>query len=300
MLRKTLHTLLIATALTGAAFIAYAEGSEKPQDAKAEQAPAAQANPTKDAPVGAPGAAAATADAAADKTSTDPLEPKKTIWPFSGWKGTVDKQAAQRGAQIYTQVCSACHSMDLVTYRSLSKIGFSEGEIKALASQKQVERIDDNTGERVQKPAQPFDHFVAPFANETASRAANNGAYPPDLSLIVKAREHGPDYVYSLLTGFGNPPANEPAVAGKYYDPYFAGHWISMPPPLHDNAVTYQDGTNATVDQMARDVVTFLQWATEPEMEQRHEMGIKVLIFLTIMTGFFYVAKKRVWGKLKK
>jgi ubiquinol-cytochrome c reductase cytochrome c1 subunit len=212
--------------------------------------------------------------------------------------GHVDKQAAQRGFQVYSQVCSACHSMDLVDYRTLSKIGFTEGEIKAIASQKQVSDFDDK-GQAIQRPGKPFDHFVAPFPNKQAAAAANGGAAPPDLSLIVLAREHGPDYVYSILTGFGNAPGNETPVPNKYFDPYFSGHWISMPPPLHDNAVTYEDGTPATVDQMARDVVTFLQWAAEPEMEERHEMGLKALVFLFIMTVLLYVAKKRVWKKIK-
>jgi ubiquinol-cytochrome c reductase cytochrome c1 subunit len=231
------------------------------------------------------------------KVSTEALEPKKNVWPFDGMRGNLDKQAAQRGFQIYSQVCSVCHSMNLVAYRDLTQLGFSEAEVKVIASQKQVDDMDDN-GAHIQRPGKPFDHFVPPYPNEKASRAANNGAYPPDLSLIVKAREHGPDYVYSLISGFKAAPANEPAVAGKYYNPYFQGHWISMPPPLRDNAVAYQDGTNASVDQMARDVVTFLEWAAEPEMQERHEMGIKVLVFLFIMAIMFYVAKKRMWKKL--
>jgi ubiquinol-cytochrome c reductase cytochrome c1 subunit len=271
MLRKTLQLLVIASALTGStAFYAHAEGS----------------------------AAAAQTPAQDKASSTDAIEPKESVWPFSGHTGHVDKQAAQRGFQIYSQVCSACHSMNLVAYRDLGKLGFSVEEIKAVAKQKQVSDLDDN-GQVVQRPGKPFDHFVPPFPNEDASRAANNGAYPPDLSLIIKAREHGPDYVYSILTGFGNPPANETPVANKYYNPYFQNHWISMPPPLNEGAVTYQDGTKASVDQMARDVVTFLQWAAEPEMEQRHEMGIKVMIFLFVMTILTYIAKKRVWRNLK-
>ena len=238
------------------------------------------------------------AEANAEASSTEAKKPEKIVWPFDGMQGKVDKQAAQRGFQVYSQVCSACHSLDMVTYRSLEKLGFSEAEVKAIASQKQVEDENDS-GERYMRPAKPFDHLVAPYANEKASRAANNGAYPPDLSLIVKAREEGPDYVHSLLTGFSNPPANVTPVSGKYYDPYFQGHWISMPPPLQEGSVSYQDDTKATVDQMARDVVVFLQWAAEPEMEDRHEMGIKVLIFLALFTGVMYAAKKRIWAKIK-
>lgn len=225
------------------------------------------------------------------------LEPKHAHWPFAGMMGHLDKQAAQRGFQVYKQVCSACHSMNLVAYRSLAQLGFEEGEIKAIAAEKQVDDMDEK-GEHIQRPAKPFDHFVPPFPNEDASRAANGGAYPPDLSLITKAREHGPDYVYSLLTGFTNPPAGVQPVANKHYNPYFTNHWISMAAPLNEGAVEYQDGTKATVDQMAHDVVVFLQWAAEPETQERHEMGIKVLVFLAIMSAFFLIAKRRIWNKI--
>lgn len=237
-----------------------------------------------------------------DKTSSGhKAEPelKQIVWPFDGMTGHVDRQAAQRGFQVYKQVCAACHSMNLVAYRSLGQLGFSEAEVKALAAEKQVEDYDDK-GERIQRPGKPSDHIVPPYPNEDASRAANSGAYPPDLSLLVKARHEGPDYIYSILTGFDKAPAGETPVANKYYNPYFPGHWISMPPPLSENIVTYQDGTPATVDQMARDVITYLQWAAEPEMEQRKQMGITTLLFLFVMTGFLYVAKKRVWKNIEK
>jgi len=149
------------------------------------------------------------------------------------------------------------------------------------------------------RPAKISDNFVPPYPNEDASRAARGGAYPPDLSLIVKARHDGPNYVYSLLTGFSNPPADEKPVANKFYNPYFPNHWISMPPPLTDDILTYQDGTPATVDQMAKDVVVFLQWAAEPEMEQRKEIGLRVLIFLSILTTMLYVIKRRIWKNIK-
>lgn len=230
--------------------------------------------------------------------SGKPEEPKKLEWAFEGAAGHLDKQAAQRGFQIYKQVCSACHSMNLVSYRSLSKLGFEEGEIKAIAAEKQVEDYDEK-GERVQRKALASDHFVPPYPNEEASRAANNGAYPPDLSLIIKAREDGPNYVYSLLTGFTNPPAGVEAISGKYYNPYFPNHWLSMAPPLSDGIVEYQDGSKPSIDQMARDVVVFLQWAAEPETGERHLMGIKVLVFLAVMSVFFLIAKRRVWKNVK-
>lgn len=226
--------------------------------------------------------------------SGKPEEPKHVEWPFEGLTGHLDKQAAQRGFQVYKQVCSACHSMNLVSYRSLEKLGFEEAEVKAIAAEKMVDDFDEK-GERIQRPARPYDHFVPPFPNEDATRAANGGALPPDLSLIIKAREEGPNYVYSLLTGFTQAPADAEVVAGKYYNPYFQNHWISMSKPLSDGALEYQDGTKATVDQMARDVVVFLQWAAEPETSERHLMGIKVLVFLAVMSAFLIVAKRRVW-----
>lgn len=229
-----------------------------------------------------------------------PEKPKHMQWPFSGMTGKLDKQAAQRGFQVYKQICSACHSMDRVAYRSLGMIGFEEGEIKAIAAEKQVTDLDEKgSGEMVQRPAKPFDHFVSPFPNEDAARTANGGAYPPDLSLIIKAREHGPDYVYSLLTGYTTPPAGTEELKGKHYNPYFPNHWISMAPPLSEGVVEYQDGTKASIDQMARDVVVFLQWAAEPEMAERHEMGIKVLVFLAIMSVLFWIAKRRVWNNVE-
>jgi ubiquinol-cytochrome c reductase cytochrome c1 subunit len=222
---------------------------------------------------------------------------KHIEWPFKGMTGHVDVQSAQRGFQVYKQVCSACHSMNLVAYRSLGELGFSEAEIKAVAAEKQVDDFDDK-GQRIQRTGRISDHFVPPYPNEDASRAANQGAYPPDLSLMTKARHNGPDYVYSLLTSFSTAPAEEKPVTGKYYNPYFPGHWISMPPPLSEGVVSYQDGTPATVDQMTRDVVTFMQWAAEPEMQERKEMGIKVLLFLVVLSGFLYAAKKRIWNKI--
>jgi ubiquinol-cytochrome c reductase cytochrome c1 subunit len=226
--------------------------------------------------------------------------PKHMEWPFDGMTGHLDKQAAQRGFQVYKQVCSACHGMSLVSYRNLGQIGFEEAEIKAIAAEKEIEDLDEKgSGERVMRKAKPFDKFVSPFPNDDAARVANGGALPPDLSLIIKARENGPNYVFSLLTGFGNPPAGHEIVAGKHYNPYFPGGWISMAAPLSEGAVEYQDGTKATVDQMAHDVVIFLQWASEPEMDSRKAMGMKVLVFLSLLTAFFFVAKRRVWKNIE-
>jgi ubiquinol-cytochrome c reductase cytochrome c1 subunit len=231
--------------------------------------------------------------------SEEAIQPPKILWGFEGFSGTFDRQSIQRGLQIYTQVCSACHSLKLLSYRNLNEIGFSEAEVKAIAAQYSTNAEPDEHGEIKQRPALPSDSFVPPFPNENAARAANGGAYPVDQSLIVKARENGPDYIYALLTGYRNPPANIQVAQGKYYNPYFPGGQISMPPPLHDNIVTYSDGTPATLEQMSKDIINFLQWAAEPEMEKRKSMGIKSLLYLFIMTVFFILAKKRIWQRLK-
>lgn len=232
------------------------------------------------------------------KANGDVEHPKHMAWAFDGATGHIDRAAAQRGFQVYSQVCSTCHSMNRVAYRNLLQIGFTEDEVKALASGKSVEDYNDK-GERIHRPAKLSDKLVPPYPNENASRAANGGAYPPDLSLIVKARPDGANYVYSLITGFAAAPEDAKPVAGKYYNPYFSGHWISMPPPLSDGTVTYQDGTPATMDQMAKDVVNFLQFAAEPEMEQRKQIGLRVMIFLSILTVLLYFVKRRVWRNIK-
>ena len=230
---------------------------------------------------------------------TDHKQPKHMEWPFDGIFGRVDKQAAQRGFQVYKEVCSACHSLNRVAFRNLTEIGFSEAEVKALAATYQVKDGPNDEGDMFDRPGKPSDYFVPPFANENAARAANGGAAPPDLSLIIKARHDGANYVYSLLTGFTAAPEDVHLASGQYYNPYIAGQRLAMPPPLHDEGqVTYEDGTKATVEQMSADVVTFLQWAAEPEMESRKQTGLKVLMYLAIFTAFMYVAKRNIWKKL--
>lgn len=226
--------------------------------------------------------------------------PKEIVWPFDGVTGNVDKKAAQRGFQVYKEVCSACHSISGLAYRNLSGIGFSEAEIKALAAGYQVTDGPNDVGDMFQRPGRASDKFVPPFANEQAARASNGGAYPPDLTLIVKARPHGANYIYSLMTGYGEQPADFKLNEGMHYNPYFPGGQIAMPNPLSEGQVTYEDGTKSTVDQMARDVSVFLQWAAEPEMEHRKEMGVKALIFLGIMTVLFWFAKGRVGRRVFK
>jgi len=222
-------------------------------------------------------------------------------WPFEGVFGAFDRASAQRGFQVYNEVCANCHALRLLTYGDLGPegpgggLGFSLDEVKAIAAAKQVPDTNDQ-GEPVTRPALPADHFVPPFLNDKAARAANNSALPPDLSVIVKAREGGPDYIYGLLTGYKEPPPDIKMGEGMNYDEYFPGHQIAMPQPLNDNSVTYADGTPATLDQEAYDVVNFLAWAAEPTLEERHRTGIKVILFLLALTGILYAGKRRIWA----
>ncbi len=224
--------------------------------------------------------------------------PRKMDWAFDGVFGKVDKQSAQRGFQVYKEVCAACHGLTRIAFRNLQDIGFSEAEVKALAASYQVKDGPNDMGDMFERPGRPSDYFVPPFANEAAGRAAHNGAYPTDLSLIIKARPDGANYVYSLLTGYSAAPADVHLGDGQHYNAYFPGGALAMPAPLSEGQVSYSDGTPATVDQMSRDVVTFLQWAAEPEMESRKQMGIKVLIYLAIFTVFMYFAKRNIWKKI--
>jgi ubiquinol-cytochrome c reductase cytochrome c1 subunit len=224
--------------------------------------------------------------------------PKQQVWSFDGAQGKFDRAAAQRGFQVYKEVCSACHGLKRVAFRSLMDLGFSEAEVKALAKDYTFAALDDS-GAVVDRPGIPADHFPSPQPNELAARAANNGAYPPDMSLLVKARHDGANYIYSLITGYHDAPADFPVSEGMHYNPYFEGRQIAMAAPLSADAVTYADGTAATVDQMAHDVVVFLQWASEPETEHRKSMGLRVMIFLAIGTVFFWIAKRRIWKNAK-
>ena len=216
-------------------------------------------------------------------------------WSFNGPFGTFDRASQQRGFQVYKEVCSNCHSMKEIYYRNLSAIGLNEEQIKAVAGSVEVPGGTDDNGQPVERPAVPSDHFRSPFANDKAARAANGGALPPDQSLIIKAREHGPDYVHALLNGYRDAPPDVKVPDGQYYNEYFPGKQLAMPPPLHDGAVTYADGTPATVDQMSRDVVQFLTWTSNPDLEPRKQMGVKVVLFLTLLTGLVYSVKKKVW-----
>lgn len=221
--------------------------------------------------------------------------PKEIQWPFDGVFGYFDKQAIQRGFHVFKEVCQACHSLKYMEYNKLEKVGFTPAEVKSIAAEYTTKDGPNDEGEMFDRPSRPTDKFLGPYANEKAARAANNGAYPPDLSLIVKARADGANYVYSILTGYGEPPANFKLSANMHYNPYFPGHQIAMTPPLMDGIVTHSDGSSNNIDELSRDVVTFLQWVSEPEMETRKVMGIKVILYLVVFTVVFYIVKRKVW-----
>jgi ubiquinol-cytochrome c reductase cytochrome c1 subunit len=226
--------------------------------------------------------------------------PKQMKWEFDGVFGSVDRASAQRGYQIYKEICSACHSLRRVAYRNLTEIGFSEDEVKQIASEFLVSDGPNDDGEMFDRSGLPSDKFVGPYPNEQAARSSNGGALPPDLSLIIKARHDGANYVYSLLTGFVDAPDNFPLASGKSYNPYFEGRQISMPAPITDDVqVDYRDGTYATKEQMVIDVTNFLQWAAEPEAEARKKMGVRTMIFLGILLIILIAAKRAVWKKVK-
>lgn len=225
------------------------------------------------------------------------IKPPAQDWSWTGPFGTFDRPALRRGLQVYAEVCSGCHSLDLVAYRALSEIGFSVEEIKAFASDYEVIDGPDEEGEMFEREAKPADMFVSPFANENAARASNNGALPPDLSLMTKARFNGPDYVHALLTGYEEEaPEGMELMEGMNYNHYFAGNQIAMAPPIDDDSVEYADGTEASKDQISRDIVTFMAWAAEPELEERKRLGIKVMIFLLVLTGLLYALKRKIWA----
>lgn len=232
-------------------------------------------------------------------TPYDVKHPRQEDWSFEGLFGTFDKASAQRGYQVYKEVCASCHSMNLIAFRNLQALGFSEAEVKVLASEYDYDYIDDD-GEVASRPGLPSDKFKNPYANKKAAAAANNGKAPPDLSLMIKARHDGANYVHSLLVGYEDAPEGVEVGAGLAYNPYYAGGQIAMNAPLTEGQVSYEDGTEPTVDQMSRDVTNFLQWAAEPEMEERKRMGIKALAYLAFLTVFFYLAKVRIWARVKK
>ena len=244
---------------------------------------------------------AASLSAAAVQTASaqEAEAPPRQHWSFHGPFGLYDPAQLQRGFKIYREVCSTCHSLKLLAFRNLADPGgpgFTEAQAATIASSFQVTDGPNDQGEMFQRPGRPSDPIARPFPNDNAARAANNGALPPDLALITKAREGGPDYVFALLIGYAPAPADVKLGPAMNYNLYFPGHQIAMPPPLNDGAVTFADSTPSTVKQMAHDVTTFLSWAAEPSLETRHRTGVKVMAFLLVCAGLFYGVKRKIWA----
>jgi ubiquinol-cytochrome c reductase cytochrome c1 subunit len=266
---------------------------------------------------GALGAATAQEEHSEAEPTHFPIhKPEEQSWSFAGPFGTYNKGQLQRGLKVYKEVCSACHSMNLVAFRTLEGLGYSEAQVKALAAEYEVTDGPNADGEMFTRPALPSDYFPSPFPNSIAAAVANNGAAPPDFSLIAKARgvergfprfvfdiftqyaEGGPDYIHALLTGYDQqPPAGMEIAEGTYYNPYFiSSKSLAMAPPLSDGQVTYDDGSPETVDQYARDVAAFLMWAAEPHLETRKQTGFSVMAFMVLFTGLVYLTKRRIWA----
>ena len=233
--------------------------------------------------------------------SAETIDPIKVNWSFKELTGKFDRASLQRGFQVYKEVCASCHSMEYLSYRNLGEPGgpeFTQEEVKAIAASVEIEDGPDSQGEMFTRPGRPSDKFKSPYPNVNASIAANGGAYPPDMSVLVKARPGGSDYIYSVLVGYEDPPAGMILDDGVYYNKYMIGNKIKMSSPLSDGIVDYTDGTEATMDQLAKDVTTFLSWAAEPELETRHKTGIKVMIYLILLSILVYLSMKRIWSRI--
>ena len=234
--------------------------------------------------------------------SAEKVEYLKTDWTFKGLFGKFDRASLQRGYQVYTEVCAACHSMKYLSYRNLSEKGgpeFSVAQAKAIAASFEVTDGPNADGEMFQRPGKLSDKFVMPYENVKAAEAANGGAYPPDMSVLVKARGGGVDYIYSLLQGYEDAPSGMILDDGVHYNKYMYGNKIKMSAPLSDGIIEYSDGTNPSVEQMSKDVTTFLMWAAEPSLEARHQMGFKAIVYLIILTTLVYFSMKRIWSRVK-
>ena len=233
--------------------------------------------------------------------SAEMVDPIKVDWSFKGLTGTFDRASLQRGFQVYKEVCASCHSMQYLSYRNLGEPGgpeFSEKEVKAIAASFEIEDGPDAQGEMFTRPGRPSDKFKSPYPNVQAATAANGGAYPPDMSVLVKARKGGANYIYSVLVGYEDPPPGVTLDDGVYYNKYMIGNKIKMPNNLSDGLVEYADGTVSTVDQMAKDVTTFLSWAAEPELETRHKTGVKVILYLVLLSILVFLSMKRIWSRV--
>ena len=240
--------------------------------------------------------------------------PPRVKWSFSGPFGKYDRAQLQRGLKVYREVCAVCHGLKYVAFRNLADLGYSEGQIKAIASEYKIQDGPNDQGDMFEREGRPADYFPTPWPNENAARARYNGV-PPDMSVLAKARgyergfpwfifdmftqfqEHGVDYIHALMTGYKEkPPAGFTLPQGSFYNEYFPGHAIAMPPPLSDKRIDYTDGSPTTVDQFSKDVSAFMMWAAEPHMEARKRIGFQVMIFLIVLAGLLYFTKKRVWA----
>ena len=237
-----------------------------------------------------------------NSNAAEKVEYLKTDWSFKGLFGKFDRASLQRGYQVYTEVCSSCHSMKYLSYRNLAEKGgpeFTEAQAKAIAASFEVTDGPNADGEMFQRPGKLSDKFVMPYENVKAAEAANGGAYPPDMSVLVKARGGGVDYIYSLLQGYDEAPSGMILDDGVHYNKYMYGNKIKMSAPLSDGIIEYSDGTNPSVEQMSKDVTTFLMWAAEPSLEARHQMGFKAIVYLIILTTLVYFSMKRIWSRVK-
>jgi cytochrome c1 len=256
------------------------------------------------------------ATAAPQAHAAEGVVPPRNSWTFSGPFGHFDETQLQRGFKVFREVCSTCHSANLLNFRNLSQEGgpgFSAAQVAALAKEYKVQDGPNESGDMFERPARPADRWPAPFPNKQAAAAANGGAYPPDFSVLAKARtyergfprflldvltqyqEQGADYLVALLKGYEQKPADMQMAPGMTYNKYFPGHGIAMPPPISDGQVSYDDGSPATIDQYAKDVAAFLAWTAEPHMEARKRMGFQVIVVLLLLSGMLYFTKKRIW-----
>ncbi len=226
------------------------------------------------------------------------IEIPKGQWSFDGVLGKFDRQQLQRGFQVYKEVCANCHAVQYLSFRNLEDLGYSEAQIKSLAAEYEVEAGPNDEGDMFKRKALPSDHIPKPYANDALARVSNGGALPPDLSLMTKARDGGPDYVYNLLLGYENPPAGVEMAPGMHYNKFFPGHQIAMDRQIEDGKVTYADGSPTTAAAIAKDVTAFLHWAAEPKLEQRHSTGLRVTLYAFIFAVLAYFAKRRMWKNI--
>ena len=227
------------------------------------------------------------------------VQPEAQEWSFEGPFGAYDRAGAQRGFHVYKEVCASCHGLKYVAFRTLEDIGFSEAEVKAIAAGYKITDGPNEFGEMFERQGLPSDNFPSPFPNDKAARAAMGGALPPDLSLITKARPNGANYLYALMTGYVEPPEDFDSSGGLSYNAYFPNSEIAMPPPLFEGRLEYADGTEASVEQMSKDVVMFLAWAAEPKLEARHELGFKFFAVMIVLTILLYFSNRKIWSGLK-